>query len=412
MSWIVRNWQLKLGALTLATILYTGLVFSGSFTEARLGGVPIERINQPSGAYVITQDLGTVEVHYRRSSDAPAIINQNNFAATVDLSKYDMSRPGTPQSLAIFVSSLASGVSILDATPTQVTVTLDVLASKQVDVVVDHGQVPDGLELGTATLSVTSVQARGPSSFVGQVARAEARVQIDASGIDFHNQVELQPVDAAGVVVRSVELTPGVATVDIPVDQVETNKTVPVNVVLSGAPAAGYMIDQVVADPLTVTLRGTPSALATVNDVATATVSVDGIIAGKSFTAKVILPAGLQLTAGSPESVTIRVAVTAEQTSRTFQVGVTCTGVAAGTSCAPQSGQVAMTLSGTRPALAALDIGQITPVLDVSGLSPGSHDVTPRVTLPDGITLVSFSPAQVTVIISQPTPTPSPTPVP
>jgi hypothetical protein len=140
-GWIVRNWQLKLGAAALATILYTGLVFSGSFTDARIGGVPIQRINQPSGAYVITQTLSPVEVHYRRSQDATEPVTVDSFAATVDLANYDMQRPGQPQSLPVAVRSLATGVSILDSTPQQVTVTLDVLSSREVDVKVDHGQV-------------------------------------------------------------------------------------------------------------------------------------------------------------------------------------------------------------------------------------------------------------------------------
>ncbi len=411
MGWIFRNWQLKLGALGLSTILYTGLVFSGSFTEARIGGVPIARINQPSGAYVITQDLGTVEVQYRRSSDAQATINQNNFAATVDLSKYDMDQPGTPQSLPVSINSLTSGVSVLDSSPTEVTVILDVLASKDVDVRVDHGTIPDGLELGTPTLSVRKVSARGPSSIVSQVAFAEARVSIDASGIDYHNaNVELRPIDASGALVQSVELTPSVVTVDIPVTQTETNKTVPVSVSLNGNPAAGYVIDQVASSPLTITLRGTPSSLASVTNVQAEGVSVDGLTGSRSFTAKVVLPPGLQLAEGSPESVTVRVTIAAAQASRTFLVGVTCSGLGAGQTCLPQADQIAMTLSGSQPALAALNIAQITPVLDVSGLSPGSHAVTPTVSLPNGISLVGFSPAQVTVVVAQASPAPTATP--
>ncbi len=409
MGWIIRNWQLKLGAMTLATILYTGLVFSGSFTEARIGGVPIQRINQPSAAYVITQQLDPVEVHYRRSQDAVGPINQNSFAATVDLSKYDMTRPGTPQSLPVTVNSLASGVDVLDVTPSQVTVTLDVLASKEVDVHVDHGVVPDGLELGTASVSQTTVMARGPSSFVSQVVRAAAHVQIDASGIDYHNnQVDLRPVDASGALVQSVELTPSVVTVDIPVVQTETSKTVPVSVALTGTPAVGYTINQVSPDPLTVTLRGTPSALTDVSEVSTAPVSVNGLAATRSFTADLVLPTGLQLAQGSPSSVSVQVTVSAAQASRTFLVGVTCIGASTGTTCLPQADQIAITLSGTEPALAALKIAQITPVVNVSGLSVGSHDVTPSVTLPDGISLLSFSPGQVTVIITRPSPSPSP----
>ena len=100
MRWIFRNWELKLGATGLATILYTGLVFSGSFTDAHISGVPIQRINQPNGAYVITQDLGNVQVHYRQQSGISAPVTTDSFAATVDLSQYDMQRAGQQQSLA------------------------------------------------------------------------------------------------------------------------------------------------------------------------------------------------------------------------------------------------------------------------------------------------------------------------
>ncbi len=411
MTWIVRNWQLKLGAVALAVILYTGLVFTGSFTDARIGGVPIQRINQPSGAYVITQNLAPIEVHYRRAQEAAGTVAQDSFAATVDLSRYDMQRPGTPQSLPVAVSSLASGVTVLDASPDEVTVILDVLASKEVDVRVDHGAIPDGLELGTPTLSVTKVMARGPSAFVSQVALAEARVSVDASGIDYHNaNVELRPIDASGALVQSVELTPSVATVDIPVEQTQTSKTVPVSVILDGAIGAGYAISQVSADPLTVTLRGTPAALAGVSEVTTEPVPVDGLAATRSFTANLVVPSGVQLAKDGPTSVSVRVAVEAVQGSRTFLVGVVCTGTAPGSTCLPQANQIAMTVSGSEPALAALKIDQITPVLDASGLAAGSHDVTPAVSLPDGITLVSFSPGKVTVVITAPTPTPTPSP--
>src|ERR1700693_4424496 len=113
MRWILRNWELKLGALGLATVLYTGLVFSGSFTEARLAGVTIQRINQTNGAYVITPALPTVQVSYREARDAVGVVTTDSFAATVDLSKYDMQRAGQPQSLEVQVRSLATGVTAL-----------------------------------------------------------------------------------------------------------------------------------------------------------------------------------------------------------------------------------------------------------------------------------------------------------
>ena len=69
MSIFLRNWHLKLGAVFLATVLYTGLVFSGSFTEQVVSGVPIEMVGQPDDWVPLTQ-LETVEVRYRVAADS------------------------------------------------------------------------------------------------------------------------------------------------------------------------------------------------------------------------------------------------------------------------------------------------------------------------------------------------------
>jgi YbbR domain-containing protein len=408
MSWLIRNWELKLGAAGLATILYTGLVFSGSFTDARLPGVPIQRINQPNGAYVITQDLPTVEVHYRESRDALSVPNTGSFAATVDLSQYDMQRAGQPQSLPVQVSSLADGVSVLDSSPTTVTLTLDLLSSKDVDVRVVHGPVPQGLELGTPNISVTSVSARGPSSLVSQVVSAQASISIDASGIDFQGPVELQPVDANGDPVPSVDLTPSSVVVRVPVTTQETNKTVPVVPRITGTPAAGFQVKALTVTPATLTVRGTPEQLANLTELSTEAINLKGLSAVTTFTVKPSLPAGIRLVGDAPAGVAVKVDIGPAISSKTFLVGVVCRNVPAGDTCLPQVSQISMTLSGSLPALTALKASTFTPTLDVTGLSPGTHSVTPTVSLPAGISLIAFAPGQVTVVISAPSPSPSP----
>ena len=65
MALLLRNWPLKLGALLLSVLLYAGLVYSGSFTEQQITGVPIRATNQPLNTYLLTGELGTVDVGYR-----------------------------------------------------------------------------------------------------------------------------------------------------------------------------------------------------------------------------------------------------------------------------------------------------------------------------------------------------------
>src|ERR1700693_5510378 len=166
MAWLLRNWALKLGALALATILYTGLVFSGSFTDQTFLGVPVTTLDQPQGTYLLTQQLGTVDIRYRVAADAPARVPAESFAVTIDLAAYDMSQSPQRQALPIRVRPVIDGLTVLSYTPRSVSVAIDTLASAQVRVAGDYGQVPTGLEVGTPRPSVQEVTATGPESLL------------------------------------------------------------------------------------------------------------------------------------------------------------------------------------------------------------------------------------------------------
>ena len=94
MALLLRNWPLKLGALLLSILLYAGLVYSGSFTEQEIAGVPIRATNQPLNTYLLTGELGTVDVSYRASAGAAGEVTISTFDVTVDLEAYDLTRAG------------------------------------------------------------------------------------------------------------------------------------------------------------------------------------------------------------------------------------------------------------------------------------------------------------------------------
>src|SRR5215210_2520653 len=145
MVWFLRNWHLKLAAVGLAMVLYTGFVYSGSFSEQVFPGHSIEAINQPDGVYPLTQSLGSVDVQYRLSSGVTDRVTDESFAVTIDLTVYDMDRAPQLQSLPVEVDSLQDGVEVLSFLPTTVPIALDRLAQRQVRVEVQTGDIPEGL---------------------------------------------------------------------------------------------------------------------------------------------------------------------------------------------------------------------------------------------------------------------------
>jgi YbbR domain-containing protein len=411
---LLRNWHLKLSAILLSTVLYTGLVFSGSFSDDEIQ-VRITQTNASRDAYVLTGDLGFVTVTYRVANEQAGAIAADAFQATVDLSAYDMERSPEPQQLPVEVTTDLEGVQILGREPTTVRVEIDSIEVRSVPVEVDLGTVPEGLETGEPALSDDEVEIRGPASVVGQVDRAVALVAIPASGIDVNEPVVVRPVDVRGqpVGVGQLDVDPETVSVQIDVEAVETTATVTVRPVIEGTPAPGFALEALRVEPSAITLRGLPEDLAEITDLTTAPLSIEGLSADEEFEAQLELPENVSLADGGEATVTVTATIVPSVSSRTFVLGVVCQNAGAN-ACLPGLEQVAVTVSGPGEVLAGLSAGDLTPILDVGGLAPGSHSVTPQVGgLPEGAELLSISPGTVPVVIQAPaTPAPEPTPEP
>ena len=414
MRFLLRNWHLKLSAVLLATVLYTGLVFSGSFSESSIQ-VRIEQDNATRDVFVLSGDPALAEVRYRVANDATGIVAEGDIAVRVDLADYDMSRAPEPQQLAVEAQSLTDGIEILSVEPDTILVALDRVEVRTVPVEVDHGGVPEGLEIDDPVVSHEEVEVRGPASVVGQVDRALALIDIPASGIDVNEPVTLTLVDIEGQPVGTgqVDVDPEVVSVQVDVREVETETTVPVRPnIEEGAPAPGFALEAFAVDPAYVTIVGLPEVLAEIRSVTTEPISINDLSADGTFEVELQLPDGVTLGDGEPSTVTVTATIGPSVSSRTFVVGIVCIG-AGDNSCLPGLDQLTITLSGAGDALSGLSASDVTPVVDASGLAPGTHSLTPAVSgLPEGVELLEINPGSVSVTIEAPDPGPTPTPTP
>lgn len=414
MGWLVRNWHLKLSAVLLATVLYTGLVFSGSFREDTLQ-VRIEQANVSRDAFVLSGDLGLVQVRYRASTDQLSNVTADDFVAQVDMAAYDMERSPEPQQLPVTVRSLRDGIAIIEIEPREVRVQVDRIAVRTIDVEVEPGKVPDGLEIGRPVTSPDQVEVRGPASIVEQIDRAVALISIPASGIDVNEAVDVTPVDISGQPIGAgmIDVDPETVSVQVDVRAVETRTTVAIRpTVRSGAPAPGFALEALSVDPSVVTIVGVPERLSQVTSIATDAISIDGLSESESFDVALELPDGISLAPGEPSEVTVTATIVPSVSSRTFVVGILCAG-AGDNGCLPDIEQVSITLSGSGEAMAALSAADVTPFVNVAGLAPGTYNLSLSLgDLPPGVRLLGISPSVVRVTIVEPEPTPTPVPSP
>jgi YbbR domain-containing protein len=411
MGILLRNWHLKLSAVLLATVLYTGLVFSGSF-ERDAVGVRVEGVNQPDGSIVMSGDLGLVDVEYQTSRNLSATVSDQAFTATVDLSEYDMERAPEPQVLDVVVDSLFDGIEVLSVVPATVRVAIDRIEIRTVPVEVDPFEVPEGLEIGQPLLSAEEVQVRGPASIVGAVDRVVARIRIDESGIDFNAPVDVVAVDVQGQEVGTgfIDIEPETVSVQVDVADVETETTVAVRPSFeAGTPAPGFALEAISIDPSSVTIVGTAEQLSGIVSIPTEPLSIDGASEDQVFEAELQLPNDVELADGEEAVVTVTATIVPSVSSRTFVVGPVCVG-AGDNACVPSLDQLTMTLSGPGGTLSALGSGDLSLSLDATGLAPGTYSLAPVVGgLPAGVQLLNITPAAVSVTITAPA-APSPPP--
>jgi YbbR domain-containing protein len=399
---LVRNWPLKLAAVGLATLLYGGLVVSQSTRTLTDIVIPIETIGQPADSFLLTSIDPVTEIRYFAPSGTRPL--SSDFEASIDLSGI---RPGSgPQRVPVNVISIDTRISIVGVQPDQVTVNLDMVGRRSVGVVVEHDPAPNGLELGDEAADPETVDVFGPASVIQRVVAARASVIIQESGIDVDQDIELVAVDEFGEAVAQVNLEPRSSHVTIPVFSDRETRTLPVNAVVTGDPAAGFEIARITVDPPVMLVEGDADQLAELVRLDTVHIPMTGVSSERTVNVGLDLPTGV-LAVGD-DQVTVTIELRPVTATRTFSAGVRLIGAGRGLSYDVDADRILVTIGGSVADLDRLSGTAIVVDLDVNGLQPGTEIVTVSVDLPTGATLVSASPSTVSVTITSTTPSPTP----
>ena len=400
---LVHNWPLKLAAVGMATLLYGGLVASQSTQTLSDIVIPINAV-PPEGTFLLTVIDPVTEIRYFAPSGTRPL--SSDFEASIDLSGI---QPGSgPQRVTVHVVSIDDRITVVGVQPSAVTVDLDRLGTRMIDVVVDHDQAPEGLELGEITVTPSQVEVSGPASVIERVVTARANVIIQPSGIDVDQDINLVAVDDLGEAVGQVDVEPRAAHVTIPVFSDRESRTLPVNPVIGGDPAAGFEVASVTVDPLAILVEGDADQLAQLVRVDTALIPLIGVSSDLTVTVDLALPTGV-LAVGN-DTITVTITLRPVTATRTFSAGVRLIGAGRGLSYSVDPDRLLVTIGGSVADLDRLSGSALVADLDVDGLQPGTAIVPVTFQLPTGATLVSATPSSVSVTITGTSPTPTPTP--
>ncbi len=415
-DFLLRNWPLKLGAAVLATVLYGGVVLSET-TRTWSPQVPIEIINPPRDAAVLTALRPVTRIEYRAPIDVASRLTSGSFRAFVDLSGVRPEVGGEPVSVPVQLESVDDGVQITDYGPKTVDVQVDPVVTRELTVRVDSGQIPEGLDVGPAQADPPTVALRGASTRIASVTTATARVAVDASALNVDQEVDVVPLDGAGTLVTGVDVTPPRVRVRIEVARQISTATLPVAPQLSGEIDQGYQLGHVTVEPLTVVVSGEAPAVEQLSSVPTAPIELGGRTGTIELAVELAPPP--EVTVNGSESVKITLEIVPAPGSRTYETGLTLVGARPDLTYALSTPSVLVKLAGTVPVLDAIDASEVGALVDVTGLGPGRRELAVRVDAPAGVEVGAVAPETIIVDIvalpqepSLPLPTDSPSPSP
>ncbi len=369
--------------------------------------VPVEIVNTPPGMIVVSE-APRVQVRVRAPSEFWPLLRPASFHAIADGST---ARPGVNE-FTVSVEVLESRVRSVDSIPPRVNAVLEDVVERVVPVRVNiNGNVPFGYAYSTPRLSQESVTVTGPSSGVLRVEAVVVDVRLDGLTVGLDATYAPRAVDARGLEVRDVRITPPTVNVEVPVAQQVGYKEVGVRPQVRGRVAPGYYLQPVEVEPATVTVVGSPAVLGNVDFVDTEPIDVGGISSSVVRRVQVVPSTGLTLLQPQPVNVTLRVTpLTVAQTVRLYP---TLLNLGPNLNLSSSLPQLDVTLVGPAPTLQSLTPTDFRVVLDLAGLREGRHELEPRVTIPPGFTLERLDPPRVVVMLrAVPTPTPIPAPTP
>lgn len=260
-------------------------------------------------------------------------------------------------------------------------------------------QVPAGLELTGEIPATVDVRVRGASGTLSRVAAGDVVAVLDLrSARSGRRLFPLNPRDVrVPFGVEVVQVQPSALAMAF---EPSASRQVPVMPAVDGRPAPGYVVGSLTADPKTVEVIGPESAVRRVTEALAEPVSVSG--ARENVRQSVILgliDPSLRLKNARAAMVTVQI-VPAPLERSLHDRPVHLRNVAPNLEAQAIPSAVALTLRGSREALARVEADDIVAYIDLAGLGPGQYSLTVHADSSPEAGVTRIEPSSVQVRIS------------
>lgn len=411
-GWLREN----LGTLFLAFILSISAWVAAISAEDPLQQqvfadlVPIEYRDLQSGLTIVGDLPQEAEVTIRAPSSVWRNLSQQDLAIYADLAGLEAG----VHRVQIEGDIDQRATQITEISPGSVSVTIEPLATKQVDIrVILTGEPGADYAADEPVLEIEQITIKGPRSAVDDVESAQIRIDLNNRQRSIDQQFPLTPVDAQGNPVEGVELEQESVSVQLQITKRENIRRLVVVPIIEGREQLEedgyYRLTRISVDPTEVAVFSEdPVALeALPGFIQTEPLNIANLTEDQTRTVALDLPEDFTLV--GVQSVDMTVEIETVESSIVLTRPVQIANLGFGLFGYPSPEEVSIILTGPKVILDQITSEQVKIVVDLEDLSIGVYQLDVEISdVPDQVSFEEPNPPVIEVEITF-TPRPTPT---
>ncbi|TJX14050.1 hypothetical protein E9840_07190 [Tissierella creatinini] len=239
----------------------------------------------------------------------------SNINAFVDLSGYSEGQVKIPVMTSLIGQT--SGVSITDVRPREILFTLDRLVTKEMPLIINTtGELPENYVLGDLTSKSKSVLISGPRTWVNEVNKVIASVDLSERTSTTTEAFGTVIIDDEGKEVRGVSKEPNSVDITIPVLR---TVSLPIELITANELPPNFSITNINITPSAIKVKGN-SNIANLQKINTVEVDINSLLGKSALEVELNFPEGVELL-NPDEKVIIKYDIE-ETTSKAFTLSV------------------------------------------------------------------------------------------
>lgn len=413
MRWFASNIRTFALAFVLALAVWVSSVTAADPNEVQVFPRPvqIEFVGQSTNLVIVgspTRQL-TLTLRAPRSVWERLSVREGAVRAVVDLAGLEA---GTHR-VEVKIQIDERPVQIISRSVETIEITLEPFITRTLPVTIGLvGEVALGFQAGEMLLNPANVTVSGPQSLVERVESVVSTLNISGAREILKTTLPLRALTATGQLVNGVTISPESVVLELPISQQGGYRDLAVKVVTRGQVASGYRLTSISVYPPVVTLYSADPELVAKLPGFVETQPFDLTNARDDIEIRLalILPEGISLV--GEQAVLVQAVISPILSSITLtNKRVEIIGLGRNLSATISPDTVDVILTGPLPVLEALNPNDVRVVVDLTGLTAGAYQLTPRIEiLLENIRTESINPATVEVTLSFGIPTPTPRP--